>query len=136
MRFGDFFGALATATLAVAHNGADPKLELQRRNEFLANSRSTDLSPCAAMRMARGYEAKAAYRRRALAEKYSKRGAFPRDLGDLNKSHLSHADFNAKTPIKDIFAANASYLLHPEETEGPYCESHVPRVAGELTTLT
>lgn len=139
MRAGVILGAVATATLVAAHPGANHNLELQRRNQFLANSRSVDLSPCAEKRRARGHEKRAQHRRRALAEKNAKRGFIPRDLSDLNKSHLSDADFGADTPLEDVFAANASCLLSPEQTEGPYCQYlalHKLHVNSHSTQLT
>jgi hypothetical protein len=46
-----------------------------------------------------------------------------RDLADLlKKSHLSPHKYTPDTPMDTIFASNASCVLSPEVTEGPYCK--------------
>ncbi|KAI0121088.1 Intradiol ring-cleavage dioxygenase [Xylariales sp. AK1849] len=120
MRFSIAVVAAFAATLAAAHPGEDHTMELLERQEFIANSRRTNLGHCAAKHKARGIEQRAIQRRSAIVEKNSKRGFVERALSDINKTHHSDADFEADTPLADVFANNASCVLSPEETEGPY----------------
>ncbi|KAI1277438.1 aromatic compound dioxygenase [Xylaria sp. FL0933] len=110
----------ASAVLVAAHPGVDHDYEILQRREFISNVKRSDLSHCAAKLSARGVEQRATQRRRALAEARSKRGIVERALGDINKSHLSDADYTANTPLDVIFSSNTSCLLSPEVTEGPY----------------
>ncbi|KAH6652363.1 Intradiol ring-cleavage dioxygenase [Truncatella angustata] len=120
MRFSAALIASVAATLVAAHPGADLKEELRERQEFIANSKRTNLGHCAAKHKARGIEQRAIARRHNVAMKNAKRGVLQRDPTDINKSHLSDAGFDNTTPLADIFAQNASCVLSPEETEGPY----------------
>jgi hypothetical protein len=67
----------------------------------------------------------------------AKRGILQRDAGDINKTHLSDADYTADTSLSEVFAQNASCVLSPEETEGPYCMTmlHLDVVTPLLTVL-
>ena len=130
MRFSAAIIASVVASLVVAHPGADLKQELRERQEFIANSKRTNLGHCASKHKARGIEKAAIARRQSLAAKNAKRGMVQRDPTDINKSHLSDADFDNTTPLADVFAQNASCVLSPEETEGPYCKiKHYPKTA-------
>lgn len=111
------------AGLVAAHAGADAKTELLNRREFLSNVERSDLSHCSAKLKARGIEQRAAERRQAIAQKKSKRGIVRREASDINKTHLSEADYSLDTPLDTIFSANTSCVLSPEETEGPYCKA-------------
>lgn len=117
--------AAAAAVLVAGHPGHSVSDELIKRQEFLKSSKRTDLNHCAAKVKAREIEARAVARRKAAAEKKAKRGFIPRDLSDINKSHLSDADFGVDTPLDTVFASNSSCVLSPEETEGPYCKNRL-----------
>ncbi|GAP89515.1 putative extracellular dioxygenase [Rosellinia necatrix] len=119
MRFSTVLAASA-ATLVVAHPGEDHHDEVLARRDFISNVKRSDLSHCAAKMKARGIEKRAMMRRRALADARSKRGILARELSDINKSHLSDADYDLETPLDVIFSSNASCLMSPEVTEGPY----------------
>ncbi|KAI0490987.1 aromatic compound dioxygenase [Xylaria cf. heliscus] len=112
--------AASAAVLVAAHPGADHSNEILQRREFIANTKRSDLSHCAAQLKARGVEQRSNLRRKALAEARSKRGFVKRDVSDKDKSHLSDSGYTADTPLETIFAANTSCLLSPEVTEGPY----------------
>jgi hypothetical protein len=111
------------AGLVAAHPGADVQAELLQRRMFLSNVKRTDLSHCSAKLKARGIEQRGVERRKALAQKKSKRGIIQRAAEDINKSHLSDADYTLDTSLDTIFSANTSCVLSPEETEGPYCKT-------------
>ncbi|KAH8900727.1 aromatic compound dioxygenase [Thozetella sp. PMI_491] len=120
MRFSAALISAYAASLAAAHPGADPRTELLERREFLSNVERSDLKHCASKLKARGIEERAIQRRMAAAAMKSKRGIIQRASSDINKSHLSGADYSANTDLGTIFAANTSCVLSPEETEGPY----------------
>lgn len=121
MRFSAAVVASVAATLVAAHPGANIQQELRERQEFTANSKRTNLGHCAAKHKARGIEERAIERRSNLAAMNAKRGILARDPSDINKTHLSDADFDETTPLQTVFAQDASCVLSPEETEGPYC---------------
>jgi hypothetical protein len=123
MRF-IFALAAAAAVLVAGHPGQSIKEELQKRQEFIRNSKRTNLNHCSGKLKNREVEQRAIARRAALAQKKAKRGVITRDLSDGNKSHLSDADYTIDTPLGEVFASNASCVLSPEETEGPYCKNH------------
>lgn len=110
------------ASLAAAHPGHDHSAEVVERREFIQNVARSDLGHCAEKLKARGVEARAVQRRKAIADAKAKRGITARDVSDKNKSHLSTADYDLNTPLDVIFATNNSCLLSPEVTEGPYCK--------------
>ncbi|KAI4595050.1 hypothetical protein KJ359_007303 [Pestalotiopsis sp. 9143b] len=120
MRFSAAVVASVAATLVAAHPGANIQQELRERQEFTANSKRTNLGHCAAKHKARGIEERAIERRSNLAAMNAKRGILARDPSDINKTHLSDADFDETTPLQTVFAQDASCVLSPEETEGPY----------------
>lgn len=120
MRFSAAVVASVAATLVAAHPGADIQQELMERREFVSNSKRTNLDHCSAKHKARGIEQRAVERRKNLAAMNAKRGILARDPTDINKTHLSDADFDETTPLETVFAQDASCVLSPEETEGPY----------------
>lgn len=108
------------ASLAAAHPGHDHAAEVVERRQFIQNVARSDLGHCAEKLKARGVEARAVQRRKAIADAKAKRGIAAREVADKNKSHLSTADYDLNTPLDVIFATNNSCLLSPEVTEGPY----------------
>ncbi|KAK9415767.1 putative Intradiol ring-cleavage dioxygenase [Seiridium unicorne] len=120
MRFSAALVASVAATLVAAHPGGNIKEELLKRQQFIANSKRTSLGHCAAKHKARGIEQRAIERRQNIANMNAKRGVIQRDSSDINKTHLSDADYDQTTPLETVFAQNASCVLSPEETEGPY----------------
>lgn len=123
MHFSTALVSAFAAALVVAHPGANVEAEALERRDYLATAKRTNLDHCSAQLQARGLRQTAALRRRAVAEKKAKRGLLlQRDLADLNKSHHSDADYDAKTPLDTLFAKEKSCVLAPETTEGPYCE--------------
>ncbi|KAH8675251.1 Intradiol ring-cleavage dioxygenase [Xylariales sp. PMI_506] len=111
--------AYAAASVA-AHPGADVQAELLERRRFLSNVKRADLSHCSAQFAERGIDKRAIQRRKELVKQKAPRSVLARAASDINKSHLSDADYTADTPLDTVFAANSSCLLSPEETEGPY----------------
>ncbi|KAK9413186.1 putative Intradiol ring-cleavage dioxygenases domain-containing protein [Seiridium unicorne] len=120
---------ISAATIVAAHPGHDPNQELHERREFLSKVERSDLSHCAAKMKQRGLEQLGVQRRKATAAKMAKRGILPRAASDINKSHLSDADYDSNTSLDAVFAANSSCVLSPEETVGPYY------VAGEAVRV-
>ncbi|KAK8119708.1 uncharacterized protein PG998_004334 [Apiospora kogelbergensis] len=110
---------LATAQV-IAHPGHDVREEALARRTYLESAKRTNLDHCSAELRARGHEQRGVQRRQALAAANAKRGIVQRAPSDINKTHLSTADFNQNTPLHDVFAVNASCVLSPEVTEGPY----------------
>ncbi|KAK8081159.1 extracellular dioxygenase [Apiospora hydei] len=126
MHFPNALLSVLAATQALGHPGHDVREEALARRTYLENAKRTDLSHCAAKLRARGHELRGVQRRQALAAQNAKRGIVQRAPSDINKTHLSTADFDQNTPLHDVFAVNASCVLSPEVTEGPYY------VAGEF----
>ncbi|KAK8052549.1 extracellular dioxygenase [Apiospora rasikravindrae] len=126
MHFTNALLGVLAATQVLAHPGHDVREEALARRTYLENAKRTDLSHCAAKLRARGHEQRGVQRRQALAAENAKRGIVQRAPSDINKTHLSTADFDQNTPLHDVFAVNASCVLSPEVTEGPYY------VAGEF----
>ncbi|KAK8043182.1 hypothetical protein PG994_013665 [Apiospora phragmitis] len=126
MHFTTALLTVLAATQALAHPGDDVREEALARRAYLENAKRTDLNHCAAQLRARGHEQRGVQRRQALAAENAKRGIVQRAPSDINKTHLSTTDFDQNTPLHDVFAVNASCVLSPEVTEGPYY------VAGEF----
>lgn len=108
--------------MVAAHPGANVEEEALERRDFLTTAKRTSLDHCSAQMKARGLEKAAAIRRRKLAQAKAKRGVLPRAEGDINKSHLSDAKYDANTPLGTLFEQEKSCILAPEAIEGPYCE--------------
>ncbi|KAK6853827.1 hypothetical protein PG995_010639 [Apiospora arundinis] len=126
MHFTNTLLSALAATQALAHPGHDVQEEALKRRTYLENAKRTDLSHCSAELRARGHEQRGVQRRQALAAENAKRGIVQRAPSDINKTHLSTAEFDQNTPLHDVFAVNSSCVLSPEVTEGPYY------VAGEF----
>ncbi len=107
---------------AAAHPGHDIAEELAERAAFLASDSYTDLSHCAESLETR--QAALISRRKAIVQHLrNKRGIVKRTFEDvLNTDHQSNASVTPDSPDDVVFAGNASCILQPESTEGPYCE--------------
>jgi hypothetical protein len=83
---------------------------------------SRHLSHCAETLKSR--QAALISRRKAMVQHLrTKRGIVKRDFEDvLNTDHHSNASVTPDSPDDVVFAGNASCILQPETTEGPYCE--------------
>lgn len=117
------YAALAFALVASAHPGHehDEHEEALRRREFRVGAKR-GLEKCADKLEARGHNARAAARRQAIANQYSKRGEISaRDTDSvLNTSHHSSEAYTSSTSETTIFASNNTCVLNPEGETGPY----------------
>jgi hypothetical protein len=123
--------ALALIGLVSAHPGHDVSEELMERRAFKNAVRQSSLSHCAEKLKARGVEARNVQRRTALVDEVrALRGIFKRDADDvLGQSHNeTDLGYTENTPISDLFSSNASCVLTPEVTQGPYCMSNTMSV--------
>jgi hypothetical protein len=126
VNFPPFFVALAAPLLfsapAVAHPGHDIAEEIAERAAYLASDSYTGLSHCAETLKSR--QNALISRRKAIVQHLrTNRGIVKRDFEDvLNTDHHSNASVTPDSPDDVIFAGNASCILQPETTEGPYCK--------------
>jgi len=122
--FAPSFIALAAslfwASPAAAHPGHDIAEERAERAAFLASDSYTGLAHCADTLKSR--QAGLISRRKAMVNHLrAKRGIVKRSFEDvLNTDHHSNASVTPESPDDAIFAGNASCILQPETTEGPY----------------
>lgn len=123
MHFTNALLSVLAATQVFTHPGHDVREEALARRTYLENAKLIDLNHCSAQLRARGHEKRSVLRRQALAAESAPRGIIQRAPSDINKTHLSTADFDQNTPLHDVFAVNSSCVLSPEVTEGPYCQS-------------
>lgn len=128
-----FLVLAALTTTIFAHPGADIQEEIQERAAYLKQTPHVprDLSHCAAKLKARGIEKATIERRAAKAKALREKKGIAvnapflkaRDAGTvLNTTHLSPVNYTLDTPEDILFAGNASCILSPEVTEGPFCE--------------
>lgn len=105
---------------AVAHPGHDIAEEIAERAAYIASDSYTGLSHCAETLKSR--QAALISRRKAMVQHLrTKRGIVKRDFEDvLNTDHQSNASVTPDSPDDVVFAGNASCILQPETTEGPY----------------
>jgi hypothetical protein len=110
---------------ATAHPGHDIAEELAERAAYLASDSYTGLDHCADTLKSR--QAALISRRKAMVHHLrTKRGIVKRDFDDvLNTDHHSNASVTPDSPDDVVFAGNASCILQPETTEGPYCMSQL-----------
>lgn len=118
-----FAASLFFSATVVAHPGHDVAEEIAERAAFLASDSYSGLSHCADTLKSR--QAALINRRKAMVHHLrTKRGIMKRDFEEvLNTDHHSNASVTPESPDDVIFAGNASCILQPETTEGPYCES-------------
>jgi hypothetical protein len=115
--------SLFFSTPTVAHPGHDVAEELAERAAYLASDSYTGLGHCADTLKSR--QAALISRRKAMVQHLrTKRDIVKRDFEEvLNTDHYSNAWVTPDSPDDIIFAGNASCILQPETTQGPYCES-------------
>ncbi|KAA8643377.1 hypothetical protein EYZ11_003425 [Aspergillus tanneri] len=141
VRFGPTFvaGLAGLASIAAAHPGHDVKAEAAERAAFLKRAplHSRGLSHCTEKLHARGHEASNVARRELTVEKLRhRRGLRPRALYPrardfdatipIPTSHHSSLDVDQTVDPAVLFGSNATCILGPDTTEGPYY------VSGEL----
>lgn len=146
------FASLCFANLVAvqAHPGHDIQEEIHARALGLQNT-PRDISHCAGLLKARGFEKQTVARRAEILRSEREKRGLPTSkshpspnsrlfltLPDpvvikardgpsvLKTNHLSPVVYDPQTPLSTIFAGNKSCILVPETTEGPYY------VAGEL----
>ncbi|KAH6633643.1 extracellular dioxygenase [Boeremia exigua] len=118
------FVALAASAFflapAVAHPGHDISEELAERAAYYASNDFRGLSHCAETLKSR-QPAMISRRKAVVQELREKRGLVKRTFEDvLNTDHHSNASVTPDSPDDVIFSGNASCILQPETTEGPY----------------
>lgn len=118
------FVAAFLPAAVLSHPGHDVTAEVAQRAAYMAQAERRSLSHCAAKLKERGLEQRSIARRQAHVERLRKKRSLEgRDIKKvLNTSHHSTEDYNSETPPDILFAGNASCILSPEVTEGPYCK--------------
>lgn len=109
-----------------AHPGHDLSEEIAERRSFVNSVRQTSLSHCAEKLKSRGVEARNIARRSsAVEDARMQKGLLRRDVDDvLGQSHNeTELGYTENTPPSELFSGNASCILTPEVTQGPYCKS-------------
>lgn len=138
------------AAVAAGHPGHDVKAEAAERAAFLqhAPAHSRSLSHCSAKLKARGNEGQNVARREATVQQLRRRRSLKsgianllqsrpyyalltrpdarylksRDLDSaLNTTHHSDLDVNPSTNPSVLFGSEATCILGPDVTQGPYC---------------
>ncbi|KAF2108095.1 Intradiol ring-cleavage dioxygenase [Lophiotrema nucula] len=117
--------AIAAALLStgvLAHPGHDVKAEVAQRAAYMKTAERRSLAHCAEKLKERGITQLSIARRQAAVEQLRMKGGIERrDFGKaLNTSHHSSQNYTSSTPADVLFAGNASCILSPEVTEGPY----------------
>ncbi|KAI7773502.1 hypothetical protein LA080_010560 [Diaporthe eres] len=124
MRFTSTLIPALLAGSAAAHPGHSVLEELQERRDYMSNAQARDLSHCSAKLKARGIEARNAARRERTAEAArAKRGLkTKRDLDTVLATDHNATDlgYTANTDAATLFTGNASCILTPDVTQGPY----------------
>jgi hypothetical protein len=108
-----------------AHPGHDATQEIAERAAFMkANKR--DLGQCSEQMKKRGLEQRSIHRRAAkMKQAHQRRQLATRDLDTvLDTSHNSTTPAYSSEAV--LFAGNASCILSPEVTQGPYCKFSLP----------
>ncbi|KAF3764837.1 hypothetical protein M406DRAFT_41869 [Cryphonectria parasitica EP155] len=127
MRFTSALLAATLSVLAAAHPGHSLEQELQERRDFLSTTRVRDLSHCAAKLKARGIEGRNIARRTQRLEAARAERGLKKEVGrsltsvlatDHNETDLG---YTTATDEATLFASsNASCVLTPDVTQGPY----------------
>jgi len=123
MRFSNTLAVVALLSSAIAHPGHDHTADIAERAAFMKTSKR-DLSTCSEQMKKRGLEQRAIHRRAAkMKQAHERRAIEARDTASVLA--LSHN--SSSTPVWSLetalFAGNASCILSPEVTQGPYCKS-------------
>lgn len=122
MLYSLFFTTFLLGT-GLAHPGHDLTEEILERRSFKNSVRSASLSHCAESLAARGVNSRNVERRAALLEEARRhKGLGKRDVDEvLDTSHnKTDLGYSLDTSITDLFSGNASCVLTPEVTQGPY----------------
>lgn len=122
MRFPILF--LLFSTLGLGHPGHDLNEEIIERRAFKNTVRHTSLAHCAEKLEARGVLARGVQRRAESAKKFSSFDVHKRSNVSqaLSESHNNTGcGITENTSVFALFSQNASCLLTPEVTQGPYC---------------
>lgn len=125
MRYSVIFTTLLLG-LGQAHPGHDLTEEILERRSFKSTIRSASLDHCADTLRKRGVENRNLQRRAAFLEGARlDKGLAKRDTEEvLDTSHnKTHLGYSLDTGLSDLFSSNASCVLTPEVTQGPYCTS-------------
>lgn len=112
------------STLGLGHPGHDLTEEIMERRAFKNTVRHTSLAHCAEKLEARGVVARGVQRRAESAKKFSSFNVHRRSNTSqaLSKSHNNTGcGITDNTSVFALFGQNASCLLTPEVTQGPYC---------------
>lgn len=124
MQFSTTVLAALLASLTAAHPGHSTAPEIAARREYMAHAKVRDLSHCSAKLKARGVEARNQARREQAAEAArAKRGLKSKRTFEsvLATDHNeTSAGYTVDTAASDLFSSNASCILTPEVTQGPY----------------
>ncbi|ORY12234.1 extracellular dioxygenase, partial [Clohesyomyces aquaticus] len=115
----------------VAHPGHDHSKEIQERTAYLTNPiHKRSLAHCAEKLKARGNDVAMAARRSAMAESLRKKRSISseksylraRDLDSVlaTDHHSNLTGITTETDPSVLFTGNASCILTPETTQGPY----------------
>lgn len=118
---------LLLSTLGLAHPGHDLTEEIIERRAFKKAVRHASLEHCADKLEARGVVTRGVQRRRAAAANAFSSDNAKRRKRDtsqvLSKSHNNTGcGITENTSYFALFSNNASCVLTPEVTQGPYCE--------------
>lgn len=135
MRFSSIAISAALMCLVQAHPGHDLSDEILERRNFVNSVRRNDLSHCADKLRARGVEDRGIARRSAaIKQARSFKGLSKRDVDEvLSQSHdESDTGYTENTDASKLFSGNASCVLTPEVTQGPYCKNHHPDCAAYI----
>lgn len=124
----------------MAHPGHDATEEIRDRQSFKNSVRHVSLAHCAEKLKASGVFSRNLERRAATAAMARiSRGVSRRDTDSvLAESHNKTAlGYSENTSTSDLFSGNASCVLTPEVTEGPYCmlAPSEPAYISELTII-
>ncbi|KAK5662383.1 hypothetical protein OQA88_8293 [Cercophora sp. LCS_1] len=122
MRFATFL-ASTLATLVAAHPGHDIEQEIAEREVMLNQMSRRSLAHCAEEIKRSGLEARSIARRNELAEMLRRERGLDSGIAArqaIPTSHKSNAGYTLDTPLSTIFGSNATCVLSPEVTEGPY----------------
>lgn len=115
---------LLLSSLSAAHPGHDLTEEILERRSFKNSVRHASLAHCADKLKARGVQSRNLERRTAtvqmarLSQDLARRDTDSVLAESHNKTSLGYSE---NTSISDLFSANASCVLTPEVTQGPYC---------------
>ncbi|KAK3313722.1 Intradiol ring-cleavage dioxygenase [Apodospora peruviana] len=115
-----FFASALVVTIVNAHPGHDIATEIKERAAMMEQMSHRSLNHCAEEIRRSGMEARSVARRNALAAQLMTERGLTGRTAPIDTSHKSSKDYTLDTPVSTIFATNATCILSPEVTEGPY----------------